>query len=177
LLPACGRREERAFFDSPVPTEVPAVIAVKPLPASAFDVEWAPLDFPRQAVVGSRIPVRVTFKNASNTAWPDNRTADPQQASGAYAVRLGYSWLREGRPVTEAKYSPDRVDLEQSLAPGQSATLDLSVLVPAEPGDYRFSMDLVQELVTWFSGQGADAPTFPVRVVRTSGATRATGRR
>jgi hypothetical protein len=166
VLSACGRREQPAAFDASSPKEAPPTFIAKPLPDSALHVRWSPAKVPAQLTAGALVPIEVTFTNTGDTTWPDPATADPKASSGAGAVRLGYSFLFTGRPgASPQRADSDRSDLIKPLAPGESATLKINVQVPKQPGDYRLSFELVQELVVWFTDRGADTLTVPVQVV------------
>ena len=154
---SCGRLPDRglALFSSrPAP-------AVQPLPDEGYRVEWVSNTVPGTVEAGSTIPVSITFKNAGAAVWldPGSTGNQPPQAG---AVRLSYRWLPSGRrPMAYA----DRVNLAAPLAPGQTATLDVSVVAPSEPGAYRLQFDLVQEFVAWFQGMDAPRLIVPVRVL------------
>jgi hypothetical protein len=40
----------------------------------------------------------------------------------------------------------------------------IEVNAPAEPGDYKLQLDLLQELVSWFEPHGAQKLLVPVKV-------------
>jgi hypothetical protein len=46
-----------------------------------------------------------------------------------------------------------RTAIPQPIGKGQAATVNLQILLPAAPGTYEVRIDVVQEGVTWFSGQ------------------------
>lgn len=163
MVLACGRRVERAWFDAPPPKKQSVQSFATPLPESAFHVRWSPVEFPAEIEPGRQSAVHLTFTNIGDQVWPDRKTAEPQ-ATGAWAVRLGYSWVPASKPTAPPNRSVDRTDLEKPLAPGQSATLPIIVRAPDEPGDYLLNFELLQEKVVWFADQGADMLTVPVRV-------------
>jgi hypothetical protein len=165
VVSACGRREHRAFFDAVSPKEAPPSPLARPLPESALHVRWAPANIPTQLTAGDPLLVRVTFANTGDTTWPDKTMADPKQSSGRNAVRLSYSIVPAGQPDARSLRSRLRSDLIRPLAPGESATLEIVVHAPDQPGDYRLSFELLQESVVWFADLGADTLTFAVRVV------------
>jgi hypothetical protein len=43
-----------------------------------------------------------------------------------------------------------RVELPQSISPGQNVTFTYSVRAPSSPGTYNFRWRMVQELIEWF---------------------------
>jgi hypothetical protein len=125
----------------------------KPLPDSAFRVEWEKVELPAKFTHGQAATVRVTVKNVSDQTWPDARTADPS-GSGVSAVRLSYRWwdINLMRPVGTWG---GRVDLKGPVGPGESVTFTMPVTAPAAPNPYWLQFDLVQEMVAWFEGKGA----------------------
>lgn len=165
-LCACGLREQPAVSQATAPANA---APVGPLPDSALHIKWSPVEMPKQVVAGTMTPVTVTFANGGDTIWPDKIMANPQLPDGSRAVRLGYSWVVAGQPPAKRQFGPGRTDLSKPLAPGESATLQIDVLAPSQPGDYVLSIELVQELVAWLTDRGAEALTVPVRVVPAGG--------
>jgi abequosyltransferase len=66
---------------------------------------------------------------------------------GEHPIQIGARWTDDRGVVT---VSPHRAVLPHPIAPGQSATIELYVENPWEPGRYRLSIGLVQENVRWF---------------------------
>lgn len=85
------------------------------------------------------ITVPVTVTNTGAKAWSNAQ------------VFLAYHLYRNGALFV---WDGARSALPSSLAPGQSATVNAMLRVPASAGSYEVRFDLVQEGVTWFSGQG-----------------------
>ncbi len=160
---ACGRREKRAFFDS-TPLPAPVRKSVGPLPAAAMSVRWGEIRVPRELAAGRPAFLSVTFTNTGSAPWPDNAAADPDTRDGRYAVRLNHSWVASGEPI-DGRTNGGRTNLPHSIAPGESATVELEIRAPDKPGEYQLVIELLQEMVVWFSNQGADRFIAPVRVV------------
>jgi len=57
-----------------------------------------------------------------------------------------------------------RTLLPAPVAPGASITVNATVTLPATPGTYALKFDLVQEGVSWFSGQGVPAESISLTV-------------
>ena len=162
-LAGCGRREKPAAFDFVSPRT--AQFQVSALPESATRVRWSQPIIPTQVDAGALVPVTITLTNTGDRTWPDVEMADPKQKSGAYAVRLSYSFLAsDGGGAPPSRLGP-RTDLTQPMAPGESAKLTVVIRAPDQPGDYTLSFELLQECVFWFADLGADTLTVPVRVV------------
>ncbi len=165
LVAGCGRREERASFDAkPVSTSSPGAAPVnRALPPDAAQVKW---ESPggREIPAGQTVTLPITFTNAGPVSWPDDVTADPQKKDGSYAVRLVHRWVPAGQPLAP-RVGGDRTDLPRPVAPGEKMTVLIGVRAPDAPGNYQLVVELVQELVQWFSDVGAETLTIPIRVV------------
>ena len=94
--------------------------------------------------------VPITLTNTGSLTWPK---------AGANPVYLSYHWLN---PSTGAAVVWDglRTSLTNDVASGQTITLSASLKAPSTAGSYNLLWDVVQEGVTWFSGQ--EAPVLPV---------------
>jgi hypothetical protein len=151
---ACGRKPESGP-------------KVKPLPDTAFRVEWIGRpSIPAAVPAGNVFPVTVTVKNTSDQVWLDPKSSHPTTYA-AGAVRLGYRWLKPSEkkaPKPNMGYSDARGDLSQPVHPGGSALLTVEVTAPAQPGDYNLQLDLCQELVSWFEPKGTAPLVVPVKV-------------
>src|SRR5438132_10683497 len=93
------------------------------------------------------VPVRI--ENMSNFDWGAN-------------VNLSYHWYDAAGNVLE--WNGLRTSLA-GTARTQIAAINAQILVPATPGTYKLRYDIVQEGVTWFSGQGMQTPVKTVTVI------------
>ena len=164
---SCARRKPEAESGAPEAALSPVAAApiarsgLRALPVSAFRVEWKSPDPLPSMPAGAATPVAVTVRNSSDQVWPNAQAADPS-GSGAGAVRLSYRWkTAAGGLLIGYK---ERIDLPNSLSPGESATLSVPVVAPSTPGDYKLQFDLVQELVTWFEDKNAAKLIVSVKV-------------
>jgi len=118
---------------------VPAIGAVYGVPVSTVG--------PR----GATITVPVTLTNAGSTTWDPAQKFDLAyhvfDASGAVVIWDGARTL-----------------LPVAVAPGGSITVNATVTTPAAPGSFALKFDLVQEGVSWFSGQGVPAESISLTV-------------
>jgi hypothetical protein len=57
-----------------------------------------------------------------------------------------------------------RTSLPSAVGPNQSVTLSAIVRMPAAPGAYTLSFDVVREGVTWFSGQSVPLGSATLQV-------------
>jgi hypothetical protein len=54
--------------------------------------------------------------------------------------------------------------LPQDLSPGETIGLTLQINAPDTPGDYTIEIDMVAEMIFWFSEKGAPKPTLSLTV-------------
>ncbi|MDP9245524.1 MAG: N-acetylmuramoyl-L-alanine amidase, partial [Chloroflexota bacterium] len=118
---------------------VPAFGAVYTVPASTLG--------PR----GAQITVPVTLTNAGSLTW------DPAQK-----FDLAYHIFTPAGAVVV--WDGTRTLLTAPVAPGASVTVNATVTTPATPGAFALKFDLVQEGVSWFSGQGVPAESISLTV-------------
>jgi hypothetical protein len=140
----------------------PRAAAKTPLPASGYRVRWEPHAIPAEMQRGSSTDVRIAFTNTGDVEWPDNLAGDPVAHNGAYSVRLAYGWAAASAPKAEPPSR--RVDLPHPVRPGETMTLLVPLTAPDQPGDYRVTFTLVQELVAWFHDKGATTLVVPMAI-------------
>ena len=133
-----------------------------PLPASGYRVRWETHTVPAVIPRGSSTDARIAFTNLGDVVWPDVLAGDPAGRTGGYAVRLAYEWTAASAPTPEMPGR--RADLPHPVHPGETMTLLVPLEAPDQPGDYRVTFGLVQELVAWFVGNGAPVLVVPVTV-------------
>lgn len=95
----------------------------------------------------------VTVTNSGTRTW---------SAAGPTPVHLSYHWLTAAG--TMVVWDGARASLPSDLGPGQSATVALPVTAPSAAGSYLLRLDLVEEGVAWFSGQGVPTRDVPISV-------------
>jgi hypothetical protein len=133
---------------------------VKPLPDSAFRLEWKGTDMPTRMSHGDKVKVTVTIRNASDQTWRDSKTAAATEPSSA--IFLSYRWLRlDGKDVSG--YTT-RFDLPRSVPHDQIVAVPVEIVAPGQPGEYQIQFDLVQEFVAWFELKGSPKLIVPVTV-------------
>lgn len=100
--------------------------------------------------------VKVKLQNTSSATW---------NYTGSNPVRLSYHWVHADTGQTVV-WDGLRTNFTAEVAPLGSATLDMQISAPDTVGNYRLEIDLVKELVTWFSWQGVNSAVFPVTIVQ-----------
>ena len=109
---------------------------------------------PAQVAQGATLQLSVRVSNYGQRVWP---------AGGANPVHLSYHIFTSGGSVVV--WDGNRGTLAADLAPGQNATLPITVSFPSTAGSYTIAWDLVQEGVAWFSGLGVPRLSEPFSVV------------
>ena len=92
------------------------------------------------SAAGSAVTIPVAVLNSGSLTW------DP-----ALKFALAY---HVSNAMGTVIWNGTRTQLQVPVAPGQTVMVNAQVTVPAQPGVYTVTIDLVQEGVTWFSGQG-----------------------
>ena len=102
------------------------------------------------AAAGSMMTVRVSVQNAGTTTWQPG------------AFNLGYHiYVSSGAVFV---WDGARTAFAAPVAPGETATVDAVVRMPTGPGTYTLKFDVVQEGVTWFSGQNVPMGSVSLQV-------------
>jgi hypothetical protein len=116
------------------------------VPAGPLGVRWLAYEVdPQQA--GALGSARVRLENAGEAAWRE--------------LLAAYHWLDElGNPIV---WDGLRTAVP-TLAPGETAELELRVRGPMPPGRYRLAFDLVLEHRWWLSEIGNEMLTSEVEV-------------
>jgi hypothetical protein len=115
---------------------VPSGAAAGALPLGAYLPEIAaPASL--TLAVGAEHVVSLRIRNSGAVDWP----ADA-------GIALGNHWLRSDGEV--AVWADGRCDLAEAIPAGASASFELRIRAPAEPGRYLIEFDLVEEGVAWF---------------------------
>jgi hypothetical protein len=135
---------------------VNALRAVTTSATVRFGATYGTAAVPRSGTIVGPITVPVTLTNTSSFTW---------SAGGATPVRLAYHW-RDLAGATVV-WDGQRTALPADLPAGGTVTLSAAILPPRTPGSYVLRLDLVQEGVAWFSGNGV--PTGDIGVTIASG--------
>jgi hypothetical protein len=156
---ACDRWKSRFRVESKDARARAAVHTA--LPPSAFRVRWDSHTVPATMARGSSTDARIGFTNLGDAVWPDVLAGDPATHGGGYAVRLAYGWTAASGPAVKPGR---RADIPHPLGSGETVALLVPLDAPNEPGEYRVTFELVQELVAWFDTKGAATLVVPVTV-------------
>ena len=130
-----------------------------PMPAGSFKASITVAEPPTRLQPNQKVQLTVKVKNVGDGPWP----AHGRLNDGFFQVNLGDNWYDANNKRIE-KHPYVRSGLPHDLQPNEEADIPLTITAPANPGDYSLEIDLVQEMVNWFSEKGSTAPRFKVKV-------------
>jgi hypothetical protein len=123
----------------------------------AYGVEYLSHNTATTMVTGQTNVVRLTVRNTGYRTWA---------AAGPNPIRLGYRWYTpDGLELSPALWQSNRANLPYDVPAGETVTFQCSLGVPRLAGAYRLRWDMVEELRTWFSWEGAPTLDLPVTVI------------
>lgn len=154
LLASCDRKPSAVAPGAPGPKTT----------HQTYSLQWVSNDVPSTMSANKGTAVHVSVKNTGDWAWPNPSAANPSKPDGSYAVRLSYRWAdATGKLLPQGA---ERGELSASVPAGEMANFSMEVLSPKDPGSYQLQLDLVEELVSFFSAKGAPKLIVPVTVVQ-----------
>jgi len=128
------------------------VLLAGALPASAAPLGTLGATYqaspPASAGAGTTIQLPVTLINSGTDTWT---------AAGSTPVHLSYHWYDAAGAI--AVWDGARTLLALDVAPGASATVTASIVLPAQPASYSLRLALVKEGVAWV----APSAPYPVQ--------------
>lgn len=130
---------------------------IEPLPLKAFKAQTSTETSILNVEAASRHNIRVTVTNVSDTIWPSLGNPD-----GTNQIRLGARWYNANR--TKLVSDDGRANLPHDLRPGDRLDLQLTIKAPSTPGNYILELDMVQEMIAWFSQHGSQTCQVKVAV-------------
>jgi len=119
----------------------------------AYGVQFSAVDHPAKMIVGQPYLVTLTAKNLGTLTWSSREP---------HLIKLGYHWLDQAG--NEIPHSPLLVPMPREVGFDQTVTLPGQVRAPEVAGQYTLKWDLLQEGRGWFSAEGANTLSTPVRV-------------
>lgn len=131
-------------------------IATEELKESAYNAKIEIISSrPKMLSPGERTSIEVCIKNISDQDW------QPSSKSG---IALAGRWYnRKGAPRS---YVKEKREFTETLAPGDSITLQLAIQAPPKNGLRVLEIDLIDEGVTWFKERGSESVKIPLSVFR-----------
>jgi hypothetical protein len=155
----CGGAGSERPSDAGGPQATSHGPASGPLPDEAFKAEITTPQLSTKMLRGEKTTIVVKVKNVSSVTWPyHGRPTD-----GYYQVNLGNIWYdNQNKLISNHPYV--RSGLPNDVQPGQQVEVPLTITAPNKSGDYTLRIDLVQEMVCWFSDKGSRAVDTKVRV-------------
>ncbi|MFC4932721.1 NBR1-Ig-like domain-containing protein [Massilia sp. GCM10023247] len=130
-------------------TNVPTAVPPPPDPGDEppyNDAMFLRRFVPSTMVTNSVHEVSVTVQNYGTTVW------DPYTGYTLGSLSPQDNWI----------WGNSRIALRQSVAPGETVTINFQARAPSTPGSYTFQWGMLQEGVAWF-GNASMAATVTVR--------------
>jgi len=149
-LPFLGVETPPQFVEM-MAESLPTSLTAPQLLSAVYSLDTAP---PR-AVASMPLSISVRAENTGKAIW----LAAAEDDRGA--VRLGWRWFKADQ---EIHGMAGRRPIHYDIYPGQSYGFHAQIDTPAQPGDYTLELELVSELVSWFSSQGTASLKVSVRV-------------
>ena len=107
--------------------------------------------------------VMVNIKNDSPHYWFVRADSAALYGVSYHLCSASGELLQWDQPRTY--FMQSRANTLAFVAPGQRLPCCMKVHAPAEPGKYRLQLDVLQETVLWFSGQGIRFPEVELEVI------------
>ena len=123
--------------------------------ASPYSATYNTAAVPATLPAAATTPVVVNVTNTSQSAWT---------STGSNAIKLGYHWVNASTGAVVVFEDWQRGLLGSDLAAGASRGITIDVKTPTSPGNYTLKFDMVQEWITWFSGQGVATGNVSITV-------------
>jgi SAM-dependent methyltransferase len=144
-LPSHERRQEDPWPES----------IATPMPDDAYQAALSVAILPRGRVRPSaEVTLDVDVTNVSHVSWP-------QQEFGA--IKVGNHWLDQTGERTLQR-DDGRTLLPETLPPGGTCRVPLTIKTPAAEGDYQCEVDLAHEGIRWFCDRNSSVVRFDVAV-------------
>lgn len=140
LVSPVARQFLRLPTSADAPQRLAASYTVPPIPLEVFS--------------GEPLTISVTATNTGQAVWLASSAGDRG------TVRLGWRWYRGGQEIAAG-----REPLPSDVFPGGSVQFAARMRSPSDPGAYTLVLELVSELVTWFSEQGIEPVKVALRVL------------
>jgi SAM-dependent methyltransferase len=139
--------------ERPESEPVPGSVAT-PMPDEAYQAALALEGLPRVLKAATPFTLEARVTNIGSIVWS-------RQAFGA--ITVGNHWLS---PTGDRVLQRDdgRTPLPDSLAPGGTAWVPLTINAPATEGEYQCEFDLAHEGVRWFEDRGSKVVRVPITV-------------
>jgi GT2 family glycosyltransferase len=132
--------------------EEPATLrreATIPTPTDDFwKAQLVVLSVPNFLEAGKAGAATVAITNVSQTKW-EGATKEPDSRG---SVRLSYHWYSDAGKIVQ--WEGERTNLPHDLGPSDSATVEMRILAPFQPGTYDLEVGLVAEGAAWFDQNG-----------------------
>ena len=127
------------------------VYVPEPLADDAYSAVIVPKCIVCTVVPRRPLRVQVTITNVSARLWPQE------------GIALSTRFVRVSDGAALSGFN-NRFSIGSDIAPHQSRQYTVTLESPAAAGDYRLEVDLVHEMVTWFSNKHTKRGELPIHI-------------
>ena len=121
----------------------------KPMPDDAYVAAISPKCLVCPSAPGSKLEILVTVTNLSEHRWVDD-------------ISLSARFVQTGDGVALSGFD-NRFPIG-AVGPHESKQYTIQITAPARSGRYRLELDLVQEMIAWFSTKGSHRGELLIQV-------------
>jgi ubiquinone/menaquinone biosynthesis C-methylase UbiE len=126
---------------------------------SILNAKIALVRAPAQVEPGESFTIQARVENTGDTKW----LSQPTHLGGF--VALGAKLVDANRIIVIHNYG--RGLLHHDISPGASASVEITLPAPDEPGQYLVKLDMVDECIAWFEHKGSKPAFIPLTVTNT----------
>ncbi len=119
-----------------------------------YGVSYVEHTIPEEMLSSDAVQVVIKLRNTGKLTW---------LAAGRYAVTLSYRWKDESGAIV---MRGEKFSLPKDVNESEEVELTARVIAPDNPGSYTLEWDLCYGGAIWFSEEGCETLSIPVRVVR-----------
>lgn len=119
-----------------------------------YGVSYVEHTVPEEMLISDAVQVVIKLRNTGKLTW---------LATGRYAVTLSYRWRDASGAIV---MRGEKFSLPRAVNESEEVEVTAKVIAPAEPGSYTLEWDLCHGGAIWFSEEGCETLSIPVRVVR-----------
>lgn len=119
-----------------------------------YGVSYIEHTIPEEMLASDSAKVVIKMRNTGKLTW---------LPSGRFAVTMSYRWRDgDGKVIMRG----ENFNLPKAVNESEEVQVETVVVAPSQPGSYMLEWDLCHGGAIWFSEEGCETLSIPVRVVR-----------
>ena len=122
-----------------------------------LQAEFLRVELPAAWERGKPLRVRASVKNSGDTLWKARAGTRKQPAGEVHLNVFDWQEAVSGKSLKESQPQlfQARGFLPYDVAPGEEVSLTMEMRTPDLAGEFLIQLDLISELIQWFSAQGS----------------------